>query len=62
MGLLVEGLADDAEDIDRTKERLVLAAESRLRGARLYTAPLDKMVAHYSVGATAERSAVARYL
>ena len=38
MRLLVEHLSDDAVDIGLTRERLVLAAESRLRGARLYTA------------------------
>ena len=38
MRLAVEKLPDDAADIELTKERLVLAAESRLRGTRLYTA------------------------
>ena len=38
MRLLVEPLPDAAADIELTEERLVLAAESRLRGARLYTA------------------------
>ena len=38
MRLVVEGLPDAAADIGLTKERLVLAAESRLRGSRLYTA------------------------
>ena len=35
--LTIEDLDDDAADIGLTKERLVLAVESRLRGARLYT-------------------------
>ena len=38
MRLLVEDLPDAAADIGLTEERLVLAAESRLRGSRLYTA------------------------
>ena len=37
MFLLVESLGDDAADIGLTKERLQVAAESRLRGARLFT-------------------------
>ena len=37
MNLAVEDLTDAAAEIDLTRERLVLAAESRLRGARLYT-------------------------
>ncbi len=32
----------DAADIELTTERLVVAAESRLRGARLYTEDLDQ--------------------
>ena len=40
MGLVVEELPDAAADIELTKERLVIAAESRLRGARLYTEDL----------------------
>ena len=38
MRLLVEDLPDGAADIGLTEERLVLAAESRLRAAQLYTA------------------------
>ena len=38
MRLVVEDLSDAATEIDLTAERLVLAAESRLRGSRLYTA------------------------
>ena len=37
MRLVVENLSDDAKAIGLTTERLVVAAESRLRGARLYT-------------------------
>ncbi len=36
--LIVEGLPDDAADIDLTKERIQTLAESRLRAARLYDA------------------------
>ena len=36
--LLVEGLPDDAADIDLTEERIQTLAESRLRAARLYDA------------------------
>ena len=36
--LVVERLSDRAAEIKLTEERLMLAAESRLRGARLYTA------------------------
>ena len=35
MRLVVEDLSDDAKEIGLTTERLVVAAESRLRGARL---------------------------
>ena len=38
MRLVVEDLPDAAADIELTEERLVLAAESRMRGSRLYTA------------------------
>ena len=37
MRLVVEGLGDDAAKIGLTEESLQVAAESRLRGARLYT-------------------------
>ena len=37
MRLVVEDLDDDEAGIGLTEERLVLAVESRLRGARLYT-------------------------
>lgn len=36
MGILIEGLSQDAKDIGLTKESLHLALESRLRAARLY--------------------------
>ena len=36
--LVVEGLSDDAADIDLTKERIQTLAEGRLRAARLYDA------------------------
>lgn len=37
MRLIVEDLSDDSKEVSLTKERLQLAAESRLRAARLYT-------------------------
>ena len=40
--LFIPDLSDDAADIGLTRERLVLAAESRLRGARLYTEDRDQ--------------------
>ena len=53
MRLLVEGLRDDAADIGLTEERLQVAVESRLRGARLYTSdrgsPLGSPLLYVSV-------------
>ena len=46
MGLAVEGLNDDARDIRLTEERLRVAADSRLRAARLYTS--DALRADYA--------------
>ena len=37
MDLVVEGLSSDAQAVGLTEERIQLAAESRLRAARLYT-------------------------
>ena len=42
MELLVEGLYPDAQASGLTEERIQLAAESRLRAARLYTESVEK--------------------
>ena len=42
MRLVVEGLKSDAQAFGLTKERIQLAAESRLRAARLYTDSREK--------------------
>ena len=42
MKLVVEGLPPDAHEIGLTRERIQLAAESRLRAARLYTESTEK--------------------
>ena len=44
MFLSVEGLPDDAADIDLTKERIQTLAESRLRVARLYVGYDDEVL------------------
>ena len=49
MRLAVEELPDAAADIKLTTERLVLAAESRLRGARLYTEDFDQPFLYLNV-------------
>ena len=41
LGLIVEVLPEDAEEIGLTRERIQTAAESRLRAARLYDAEAD---------------------
>ena len=55
MSLLVESLSDSAADIGLTEERLQVAAESRLRGARLYTSDRSQpyLYVNVSVGSTA---------
>ena len=45
--LLVERLSSDARAVGLTKERIQLAAESRLRAARLYTESIVKANAAY---------------
>ena len=42
MELVVEALAPDARAVGLTRERIQLAAESRLRAARLYTESMEK--------------------
>ena len=54
MRLAVEELPDAAADIKLTKERLVLAAESRLRGARVYTEDLDQPFLYLNVNVVGE--------
>ena len=49
MGLLVEGLRDDAADIGLTEERVHVAVESRLRGARLYTSDQSRPYLYVNV-------------
>ena len=49
MFLLVETLPDGAADIRLTKERLQVAAESRLRGARLYTSDRSRPYLYVNV-------------
>ena len=52
MFLLVEVLSDDAADIGLTEERLQVAAESRLRGARLYTSDHSRPYLYVNVNVT----------
>ena len=47
MMLVVEGLTPDAQAVRLTKERIQLAAESRLRTARLYTGSREKANSAY---------------
>ena len=49
MALVVESLHDDAADIGLTEERLQFAAESRLRGARLYTSDRSRPYLYVNV-------------
>lgn len=42
MELVVENLTPDAQAVGLTRERIQLAAESRLRAARLYTESMEK--------------------
>lgn len=42
MNLVVEDLSSDAQAVGLTRERIQLAAESRLRAARLYTESREK--------------------
>ena len=49
MALVVESLHDDAADIGLTDERLQFAAESRLRGARLYTSDRSRAYLYVNV-------------
>lgn len=49
MGLLVEGMPNEAADINLTKERIQTMAESRLRAARLYEARRSRSYLYINV-------------